>query len=147
MEEFYTWFVEYVNVCKVRVCMGGFNMAMFGIVAARRSRGLTLDVVAWNGRETFGCKPGAVSTAILFFNTPGIYKPKNGLDVLHDRSGGFLAEEATDDYLLFDCENEPGHLLDDYLPETVGFEGKLHDFVLHLTRPSPQSQISTRRWR
>ncbi len=102
--------------------MGDFKDALFGIVAACRSRGLAVDVAAWNGWKTPGSKPRADTVAILFFNSPGIYKLKNGLGVLHDRRSGFLVEEAADDDLTFDCQTGPGHFLDAYLPRNIGVE-------------------------
>ncbi len=135
VEEFYTWFVEYINMWDVRVCMGDFKNALFEIVAACRSRGLTVDVAAWNGWKTPGGKPRADSVAILFFNSLGIYAVNNGLDMFPRSRGGLLAEEAAGDDLAFDYKNKPGHLVDALLQINAGPKEKLLRFLVPCDAP------------
>ncbi len=129
MNEYYDWFVDYVNEHDVRVCMGDFNMAMSHIIPQCRKRGLTIDVAAWTAWKTTGGKARADSMAILFINCPGSYAPcRKEADMEYD-SGGFLAEEPNDKYLSFDFATGPGYGLDKYLPKNQEFKAKCQAFL------------------
>ncbi len=130
LEDFYDRFVDYVQEHKVRVCIGDFNMAMFQIVESCRSRKMTVDVAAWTAWKTPGGKPRADSMAILFIESPGIYKPSRDPD-----------------YLKFDFKIGPGCPLETYLSNKLDVDGKVQNFLARSQGPRPQSRITKRRWR
>ena len=129
LHEFYDWFVAYVREWEVKVCMGDFNMCMFQLVSWCRSCGLTVDVAAWTPWKTEGGQPRADSMAILFINCPGEYKLHHGLDVLHDREGGFLTTQQDPSFRVYDYTNGPGKMLQSYLPKAAPVEDKMRAFL------------------
>ena len=92
MTEFCTWCHKLCVKHSVDVLMGDFSMALFRLIPELRSRGSTIDLVAWYPWKSSVGEPCADSCAIFCLQKPGLYKLEVGLHNLHaDDEDGILA--------------------------------------------------------
>ena len=64
--------------------MGDFNMSLLSLVPQLRSRGITIDTVAWYLWRNADGEPMADSCGIFFVNSPDRYKLYKSIDDVHD---------------------------------------------------------------
>ena len=117
-------------------------MALFRVVPALRSRGVTIDLAAWFPWKRWNRTPCADSSAISFVNKPGHYKLAKGLEDLHaNNPNGILWDQRNiatvtspsppglpnlppPSFAFFD-ENGPGFPLSSFLPFNSAVAEKL----------------------
>ena len=133
LTQFWEWLWQKVRHFRVQVMMGDFNMCLFKVIPELRSRGAVIDLGAWYPWKSLEGEPMSDSCGIFFFDTPGVYTLKNGIQDLHarDRTGilarGFpkssdhpqrpAVAESGEDYDRIEKDGGPGMPLLTYLPK------------------------------
>ncbi len=85
LNDYFDRLYEFIERCRVDVLMGDLNMALFALVPALRSRGLTIDTAAWYPWKS--AKIGSAmadSCAIFMINCAGKYRLCQTLHDLYD---------------------------------------------------------------
>ena len=134
LKSYFDWFANLLREHRVQVVCGDFNMLMLPTFEQCRSRGIQVDLAAWNTFKIIpGGKPACDSCAAFFVDVPGSYTlaPGGRLEDLGliaeagfrrtDKSNGlywYHGFRAKDDE-GWDGAEAPGYEFDRYAPRDI----------------------------
>ena len=86
LDEFWEWLWAKITKYVVKVLMGDFNMSLFRVIPALRSRGAVIELGAWYPWKSLEGEPMSDSCGIFFVGLPGVYALIKSIDDLHDKN-------------------------------------------------------------